>query len=278
VEPITSYIDYRRFLKDLYEEKKKTTRHFSYRYFSKVSGINSPVFLKSVIEGKRNLTARTIQKFIKGLSLSKRDAEYFRYLVLFNQATTQQEKQEQYQKLRAMAEMVVEKTLETHQFDYYKNWYTSVIRELICMYDFKGDYEELARCVYPNILPAQAMEAVELLLKLGLIKRNKKGIFRQTHKAITSGSEIVSMAVRQFNEHMLELAKNALRNMVISRRNIAGLTVGVSRETYNVMVAEINAFLDRMVNIVNADKDQNNVYQLNVQLFPLSNEVPVTKK
>ena len=58
-----SYIDYRKYLKDYYTDKKENTRYFSFRYFADKAGINSPGFIKDVLEGKRNLTNRATEKF-----------------------------------------------------------------------------------------------------------------------------------------------------------------------------------------------------------------------
>jgi uncharacterized protein (TIGR02147 family) len=94
MKPVFEYIDYRRYLRDYYAENKKSKKYFSYRYFSSRAGIKSPVFLKLIIENKRNLTRPMIEKFCKALDLNNKEALYFRHLVLFNQGKTAQEKQE----------------------------------------------------------------------------------------------------------------------------------------------------------------------------------------
>ena len=86
MEKVFTYIDYRKFLLDYYNEKKATTHFFSYRYFFNKASIKSPVFLKQVIEGERNLTLQTIDKFIGALNLNKKEATFFRHLVQFNQS------------------------------------------------------------------------------------------------------------------------------------------------------------------------------------------------
>ena len=92
MQPIYEFIDYRKFLAAFYEHKKANSSYFSYRYFSQKIGINSPSFLKHVIDGKRNLTTQMIERFCTALDLSAREARYFRNLVLFNQAKTSGEK------------------------------------------------------------------------------------------------------------------------------------------------------------------------------------------
>src|SRR3954469_6473209 len=89
---VFEYSNYRSFLRDLYEFEKAAHRKFSFRYFSKQAGFSSPNFLKLVIEGKRNLSIESIARFAKALKLNKEEATFFRALVLFNQASTTEER------------------------------------------------------------------------------------------------------------------------------------------------------------------------------------------
>jgi len=273
MKPIFSYIDYRAFLRDYYDEHKRTTRFFSYRYFSQKAGINSPNFLKLVIESKRNLTNPTIEKFTGALKLTEKEARFFRHLVLFNQATALPEKQEHYSVLLSMMHTIKEQRLTADQQEYYNNWYVPVIRELICLRDFKGDFNELAAAVSPPISARDARFAVKLLLRLGLIKKRVDGTFEQTSSAIISNSEVSRMAIRSFNHEMLRKAETALENISPDERNIFGVTIGVSKECYDVLVVEMSAFRERILSIVNRDTNSSRVYQINVQLFPLSTDV-----
>ena len=52
--PILQYQDFRRYLQDFYDWKKRTSV-FSWRDYSKMAGFASPVFMKQVCEGKANL-------------------------------------------------------------------------------------------------------------------------------------------------------------------------------------------------------------------------------
>lgn len=272
MKSIFEYIDYRKYLHDYYEDKKKTTRHFSYRYFAQKSGITSPSFLKHVIDGKRNLTSAAIEKFITALKLKKKEASYFRNLVQFNQAKTSSEKQEHYAVLRSLFGTVQETVLRGKKYDYFQQWYNPIIRELICLHDFKDDYAALARSVVPAITEAQARKSLELLLDLKLVEETDTG-YRQTSSALIADDAITSMAVRSFAEAMLGHAQKALHNVAKTERYISATTMGVSKATYDVLVAEIEAFKDRIKTIVNNDKNSTIVYHLNMELFPMSKEM-----
>ena len=273
MNPIFSYIDYRAFLNDYYEEQKKNTRFFSYRYFAKNAGINSPNFLKQIIESKRNLTNLTIKKFTTALKLNEKESHFFRHLVLFNQAKTSQEKQEHYAIMLSMMHTIKEQRLTADQHEYYNKWYVPVIRELVCLYDFKDNFTKIAAAVSPPIKSREARFAVKLLLKLGLIEKQSDRTYRQTTSAIISNSAVARMAVRNFNREMLKKADTALDNTPVEERQIYGVTIGISKACYDVLVSEMAAFRDRVVAITNNDKYSNRVYQMHLQLFPLSKEL-----
>lgn len=268
-----SYINYRLFLRDYYREQKKTSRFFSYRYFAKKAEINSPNFLKQIIESKRNLTSLTLGKFITALKLNEKESLFFRHLVLFNQAKTAQEKQQHYAVMLSMMHTVKEQRLSALQHEYYNHWFVPVVREIVSLYIFNGDYKKLAAAVQPPISVREARFAVKLLLKLGIIEQLPDGTYRQTSAAIVSDSSVARMAVRSFNREMLRKAEIAIDEIPIEERQIYGVTIGVSEECYDVLAAEMAAFRDRVVAIVNSDKNSDRVYQLHLQLFPLSRKL-----
>ncbi|MBN1130742.1 MAG: TIGR02147 family protein, partial [Chitinispirillaceae bacterium] len=273
MNPLFSYIDYRLFLKDHYEEQKKNSRFFSYRYFAQKAGINSPNFLKQIIESKRNLTVLTIDKFITALKLNEKEAQFFRHLVLFNQSKSAQEKQVHYAVMLSMMHTVKEQRLTALQHEYYTHWFVPVIREMVNLHHFNGDCKKLAAVVSPPISVREARFAIKLLKKLGFIEPQPDGSFRQTAAAIISDSSVARMAVRSFNREMLRKAEIALDSTPVEERQIYGVTIGISKACYDVLAAEMAAFRDRVVAITSSDKNSSRVYQMHLQLFPLSRDL-----
>jgi uncharacterized protein (TIGR02147 family) len=216
-----------------------------------------------------------IEKFIHALNLNKKEELFFKNLVLFNQAKTAFEKQEHYSVMLGMMEYVNENQLSSDQYTYFEQWYNSVIRELICMYDFKDNFDLIAKTVYPPIKAGEVKNAVKLLLRLKLIKKTSDGTYLQTNSAVISNDSMVALARRSFNSEMLVLARNANETISPEERNISGITMGISKACYDVLLAEMAAFKERVKVIVNQDERSSCVYQLNLQLFPLSKNTSV---
>jgi uncharacterized protein (TIGR02147 family) len=267
---IYSYIDFREFLKSYYIEQKSVTPSFSHRQFLNKAGISSPSFLKQIIDAKRNLTEKTTEQFLKALKLKKRESLFFKTLVLFNQAKTSANKQKFYLQLREISKAAETKIVGSEAFDYYQNWYTSALRELISMHPHASP-GVLGKLLHPQVSGREIKKSLQLLLNLGLLERTPTG-WKQKDQNISTGHEVSSMVVRDFNRKMLDLAEASLDRFPQAERNITGVTLGASKKTYAVLVEEIKAFQDRVMNILSQDKNPEKVYQMNVVLFPLSQE------
>ena len=272
MKSVLSYIDYRLYLRDFYEEKKQTTRFFSTRYFAKKAGLSSASFLREVINGKKNLGKSTVENFSLALGLCGKESRFFKHLVFFNQATGADEKQDHYTVLLSLMNTVKEFQLTALQVQVYNYWYIPVVRELACILDFKDDYALLAKSIYPAITATEAKSAVKILVRLKMLRKLENGAYEQNSRAIQAKSEFDSMAIMNFTRAMTEHALHALQTLPKTERNFSTITCGMSRPCYELILAEIGAFKDRVVTIVNNDAHMQNdrVYQLNFQIFPVS--------
>jgi uncharacterized protein (TIGR02147 family) len=272
MKQVFEFLNYRDFLKHFYEEKKKKNPHFSHRLFLQKAGIKNTGFFASVVNGERNLSSGMLLKFTQALKLNVRETNYFQNLVLFNQAKNVPEKQKYYLILKTIGEMVDQKSIGSDTVGYFNQWYIPVIRELVCISDFNGDYSKLAHCLLPPISAKEAKNAIDFLLNRKMIRKGNDDRYTQITPALMGAcDEATRTAIRNFNKKMLQLAQDAIDNLPREKRYIRGLTIGVSKQCYDVIQQEIEAFFDRLLTIVNVDGDAEEVYQLNLLLFPLSN-------
>ena len=273
MKPLEHYCDYRQYLMDYYEERKKAHSFFSYRYFARKAGLKSSSLIQEVMAGKRNLTEITLTGVLQGLGLKGRQADFFRALCNFNQAKTAPEKNKQLEIMRQLLPRLDEKTVPANFYAYYAHWYNIAIRELACAFNWHEDYGLLASRLKPAITKTQARESVKLLLELGFLVKDKEGIYNQTDLRISAGPEVMSHSIRNVNQQFSEIGTAAIEAIAPDRRDISSLVIGVSRENYPLLKSEIQAFKDRVKRIIADQKVMDTVYNLNVQLFPISEEV-----
>lgn len=266
------YMDYRKFLKDWYENAKKNKRGFSFRSFSKRAGFGSPNFLKRVMEGERNLTEKSIFQVATGLNLNKQETEFFKNLVAFNQADSTKEKNQHYEQILRSKKYSQLKPMEKDQYDFYSNWYHPVIRELIVSDDFGDDYERLASRVYPRLTPQQAKKSVELLQRLGFIKKIDEKRWEQSKSLVTTGAEVFSLVLFNYHQNILELAKHQLFKTSAEKRDMSVLTLGIVKERLPELKKKIQEFRQDILKFVSEDTKPDDVVLLSMQLMPVTQE------
>jgi uncharacterized protein (TIGR02147 family) len=267
---IFEYSDYRKYLKDWYEDAKKYHSGFSYRVFSKKAGFSTSNFLMLVIKGQRNLTEQSLAKVMIGLGLNKQEQEFFRNLVFFNQAKTHEEKNLYYQQLLQSKKFNELKPIEKKQYEYYSTWYHPVIRELVCSPEFDGTAEWLSRKLYPHVASQHCAKSIELLEGLGFILKNSDGTWQQTSTIVSTGPELTSLIVHNYHKSILDLSKAVMDKLSMQDRDVSTLTLGVKRGRMEELKNKLRDFRKEILSMVSTDTEPEEVIQLNMQLYPVT--------
>ncbi len=264
------YLDYRRFLRDWFAASKKARRGLSFRSFAKKAGFKSVNFFKFVMDGKRNLTEESLVKCLNGLELNKQERDFFRNLVTFNQAKTHEAKNAAYQRLIRSRKYSQLKPIVKEQYEYFATWYHPVIRELIVSRDCDGTPEGIANRIFPPITPVQAARSIELLEKIGLIEKGSDGRWRQPDTLVSTGAEVLSVSLLNYHRTVLDLSKEILDTVPMSRRDVSAMTLGVLKERIPEIKRKIQEFRGEILKLVANDSRPEEVVQLNIQMFPVT--------
>ncbi len=267
---IYEYTNYHIYLKAYYDEKKATTAFFSYQYFADKCEFKSKTYLYKVIKGEKALTVSSALKIGAFMNLKKNELHYFESIVMFTNAKTIKEKEFYFEKLQKYSKRSGSSLLRQHQYEYFNKWYNSVIREIVAVVDWKNDYAVLAKAVLPAITPREAKNSVELLLDLGLIKSDDNGNYFRTERSVTTGDDIVSIAVNHFQKENLKLATAAIDRFPRNKRDISTLTMSIPSDAFERIQLEIAQFRKKLIGIVESYETVDQVYQINFQAFPLS--------
>lgn len=268
---VFEYLDYREFLQDYYRIRKEANSSFSLRAFSDKIGFKAKDFISRVMQGEKNLSEQSIQKVASGLRLGKRESEFFAALVLFNQAETAEERNSHYAKMQEILKIVrfseSQHLMAHYQYQVYSDWRHLVVRSLIGMFGFSGDFKELGNRVHPKITPEQAKESVKLLESCGLISKKEDGSYELSQSAITTGNRTSKTALRGFHQKCLKLGADSIDRDQPSERNISGLTLGISKDGYERIVERINAFRKEIAFLAEEDQEADTAYQLEICFF-----------
>lgn len=266
---IFEYIDYRQYLRDAYEERRKESPKFSYRFIAGKVGFSSPGFFANVLSGKKDISLKLALKFAELFKLGRKEKEYFETLVLFNKATGASEKKEYLDRLLSLRGARAKK-VEAHQWEYFEKWHHAVVRELIAIKPFRGDFRALAAMMNPPITVPEARASIELLERLGLIRKGADGAYERTDAVISAGDAISKALIGAFQVQATELARYAMDHSPGGTRSFSTLTMSVSAPTYLAMLEELRAFRRRLLDMAQDSGDVDRVYQMNFHVFPLT--------
>jgi uncharacterized protein (TIGR02147 family) len=266
---VFGFLDYREFLRAHYLYKKARGA-LSFRSFSRRAGLGSPNYLKLVMDGDRNLTAPMAGRFATALGLEPEAARYFRALVQFSQARDVEARNRAYARLKRLRGPRRAERLEAALERYHARWYLPAIRELVTSAAFREDAGWIARQLCPPIRTAQAQEALDTLLELGLLVRDKRGRLRQAEATVTTGPEVRSLHLANYHRTMIGLGQSALERFAGSERDISALTLCVGEAGLAKLKRSLQRMRRELLELAELETDPTQVVQLNLQLFPLS--------
>jgi len=249
---------------------KLQNKKFSLRYFSRVAGFKTHTFLKEVIEGKSNISADSVERFSSALKLNAQESDFFKNLVSFNQARTSEEKQIYARELlRSQAYRKIH-PLKNSQLRYCTHWYYVVVREMVNLPTFKENPQWIAANTSPPISAKEAQDAIEELIKLGLLGRNENGKLIQTNTIIASADEVASTLVAQFHREFMKKASESIDRIARENRDISSVTFRVSSQTAKRIKEKIQNFRRELMEEASSDRNPEAIFQLNLQLFPVT--------
>ena len=269
MKDVLEYTSYRQYIADYYADKKAKSA-FTWQEFAKKAGFSSPVYLKYVSEGRFNLSENAVARVTAAMSLLDYEQEYFREMVKFDHAKTDEEKKIFFGKMLAIAAAHKVKIIEADSYRFFEDWKNPVLRELAPSMPGAKPLA-LAHACRPKITAAEVSESLNFLLKANLLQKDENGNYVQTERSVTTGPLTATpVAVRALHHQMGELALEAIEGVAQSERHFSGLTLGITRDAYEKIVQEIAECRKRIIAIARQDESTEEVYRLNMQFFPLT--------
>ena len=269
---VLQYTNFRVYLRDYYEFKKKTLPAFSLRFFAEKAGLSSHAHLKLTIDGKRNITKGTVTKLIHGIGLEKQRAAYFENLVFFNQASTDEEKHAYYEQLVKCSPRSKLHKMDKAQFRIFREWHHSVILEMVALRGFRPIPEAISKKLNGFVTPSQVQESLKLLVETGLLVKTANG-YRQRDPMITTDDEVQDMMVKLYHQQMLRISANMLGELPSNQRDFSALTFSIRREDFPNLKKHIQLMRKELLDFSAKAGEADDVVQVNIQLFPLTRGV-----
>ena len=249
------YESYQDFLKAELLKRTQLNPRYSQRAFANLLGL-SPGALSEILKGKRKLTYKAAKKIALALNLNKNETEDFLKLIDIENGETPPEKD-------------IESTQLTKDiFEIVSNWYCFAILNLADTEGFRWNYAYIAKRL--GIGHFQAKDAIERMIKVGLIKETKNGL-KASEELVISPDGVPSRAIRQYHHSMLEKAQEALETQPIDKRDIRGASMAINPKYLDKIRKEVFEFQKQLVDKYGSEKGKKTeVYHLETALFSLT--------
>jgi uncharacterized protein (TIGR02147 family) len=146
------------------------------------------------------------------------------------------------------------------------------VRELAARKDFRSDPKWLAARLRPHITAEEAADALALLLKLGLLVKGKTGKLEQGEILVSTGAEARTVHIASYHRMMLARAVESIDGVPHDERDISSLTLCMGKGGLKRLKLRLQRFRRELLELSTEEKDPKQVVQVNLQLFPLSDD------
>lgn len=221
-----SHVDYREYLRDLYEDQKSQNPSFSLQSMGDQLDIDAS-HLSMTLAGERHLPAETIPALIKLCGLEDHEAEYLENLIHFEQAKTEKETQAYFDKLIRLRSKRGH-IASNAQLALPSKWHFTAIRAMLGLCDWTYEYAEIAQLLDPPLDSNQVEQAIEYMLENGLATRGDSGVLQPADQRIDS--DPVPLATQQEARNS---ARQSMETRVPQVSDISTLPDTISSEGMN---------------------------------------------
>jgi uncharacterized protein (TIGR02147 family) len=270
---VYQYEDFRKFLADSFEEKRKAPADgegkYTHRRLAAEAGFTNPGFFNDVVKGRRTLSEAAQEKLAGVFALKAGEAEYFKLLVAYGQSKDAAERQDLYRQMLFRRNRSSFVRLNPGSSKYYQDYHYPLVRSAIQVFDFRGNYEELARFLRPSIPVATLKKCVRDLCEWGLLVQGPDGRYRPAFKNQEPAPSLGDL-VKRLNREWVVQAADALFAFPKEERYIYSALMTVGEKTFREIQRRIDAFREEIVGLAKSEENPDRVMQFNIQHFPRS--------
>ncbi len=269
---VFTYMSVQDFLKTIYNELKTRLPRYSYRAFAADLGFGETNYLHLICTHKRQLSPRSAQQVVHHLGLQAERRQWFLSLVEHNGARSVERRTAGIRRAFEIRQKTLQNDLTRDEMEFFSKWYHPVVRELAGKKNFSSDPHWISAHVRPRITPEQAKNSVELLLRLGYLTQSDDSKLSMTHSTIRVPEGASHLSIHSYHQEMLQLSARSLSEIEPEERDISALTVSLSAEQIVHVKKMMRDLRESIIQMGEENIDKYEIYQLNMQLFPLTRD------
>lgn len=274
----SQFTDYRSFLAKIYKTLKESVGRYSYDQFTFDLGLGKSNAMYNYTKGKRALSLKTAKKIAEGLELKGDQKAYFLALVEYQSSSAGEQRTQSFARMLKIKAKCLSNDWDKKKLQFFEHWHHTAIYELLRSKDSLDDAEWISKNLKPHVHITKVRESLLLLKELGLLAPNAVGKLEPTDTRISTGSEIKGMTFKSYHNQMIDLAMTALSQEKAANRDISSVTIGLPRDQMAEVKRIITDMRRQLLELAEAHGDSEQIYQINIQAFPVSELLKRDKK
>jgi uncharacterized protein (TIGR02147 family) len=252
--------DFRNRLRQELLDRCKRNPTYSLRAFASHLDMD-PSTLSKILNGKRPLGRKLVLQLGSKMGLSTREIGAFLNRASSGAAEDAAESADHEMGLR----------LALDRFAVISDWYHFAILELMQVKAFRPEASWIAKALGLKVIEVDA--AIERLERVGLLKIHGNGQWQDLSYGFSTsiGPDMISTAHRRLQEQFLEKSAQALVCVPIQDRDHTTMTVAIDKSRLPVAREKIKRFRRSLAKFLSEGDVLDDVFNLNIALFPLTN-------
>ncbi|MCB0342126.1 MAG: TIGR02147 family protein [Pseudobdellovibrionaceae bacterium] len=269
---VRTYQDYRQFLKDFAEYKRRQNSHWSYGTWAHSLGLKATTSISMIINGQRHPGEQILHSLVEYFGFSPNEESHFRNLVALAKSNETHLKNILKKEVHTSSLKQPRPPISRHLFSQIFEWHFMALRQLARMGRLTTNSQITKRQLLHRLSEKTIQMATEKLIHLRLLELDSEQKLVAPASPLSTQQDIPDENIRAFHQQMISLAAQSVQRVSVKEREIVGLTIPISRaklrqakELIRKFASEFDALMD--------DTQGDAVYQLNVQFFPLAEGV-----
>lgn len=243
----------------------QSAKQLSKNKIVKLAGFKSPSYLDLILKKERALTDLHVDRLCKAFELNQNETQFFHLLGLLTHQESLVSRSLIEEKMKQIRSLHKVRQLDEEELSLFKAWYYPAA--LIFLGKICPEISELKIEEAFGISKQEASNMIKDLESMKLIEKKGKQWVRSHHKLETPKSPN-SEVIRSFHRETLEKALEHLETKPVAERNFQNLVVDLNSQDFKGLSEQIWSFIKQIQNQERKQPDR--VYQLSIQLFPLS--------
>lgn len=254
----------RNYLKEVLAERILSNPNYSLRAFSRDLSL-SPGFLSSVLSGSRRLSSEMGNKVADNLKLNSKEKEYFIATIALE---SEKHPLKRERILDEMASLRGKEKLHDLSIDAFKAISDSLHFSILALLDLEGFDPTIDNISKKLGVSGVVIEsALERLLRLELIYKNKRGLLKKNHDMVMFKTEQTNEALRNFYKQTLNRAIQSIDKHDLDQRYMSSRTIAVDPESLDEAKQIARKAMDDISNLFEQGKNKSEVFHVGLQIF-----------